>query len=57
MNKLLDGVKRLIALLLVVTLVGLSSYGMINDKQIPEPLVAMTGLVIGYYFGKGNNDE
>jgi len=53
MDKL--GIKRIIALILVVGYVGFIGYGMISGRIVPDSYIGITSLVLGYYFGKGSS--
>lgn len=48
------GVKRIIALSLVAAYVIFVAYAMITNKVVPEAVLGLVSVVVGYYFGKGN---
>ena len=50
------GVKRLIALSLVAAYIIFIGYAMFTDKVVPEALLGLVSVVVGYYFGKGNTE-
>jgi len=48
------GVKRVIALALVVGYIIFTAYCLVANKQLPDGYIGILGLVIGYYFSKNN---
>ena len=56
-NNFLDGTKRMIALLLAVVFCAISVYTVITEKKIPEPLVQMFAIVVGFYFGRATAEK
>jgi hypothetical protein len=51
------GVKRIIALALIAAYIMFVGYGMFVGKDVPEAFIGIVGAVIGYYFGKGSNNN
>ena len=47
-------VKKIIALSLVWALIIFVGYGMLVDKAVPAEYMAISTLVVGFYFGKGS---
>lgn len=50
-------VKKIIALSLVSSLILFVGYAMFTGKVVPAEFMAVTTMVVGYYFGRGNIPE
>ena len=44
-------IKSLVTLILIITFAYVVIYGIYNDVAIPEALMTIVSMVIGYYFG------
>jgi len=55
MDKL--GIKRLIAIVLVLGYVGFVGYAMASGRTVPDSYITMTGMIISFYFGAGKSQS